>query len=141
MRVTPLPRSVTSAPRRASSRPIVRTSPSAGTLRKVDRPRASNADARIGSAAFLEPETRTSPWRRAPPRMTIFCKSGLTLFQKAAAHARCAREQLGAAGYAGAPPAGAAGAAAAAGAATPACSSQKPALVRGFRQPSLVQIL
>ena len=124
MRVTPLPASVTVAPSRASSRPIVRTSPSAGTLRNVERPRASSADARIGSAAFFDPETRTSPRRRAPPRMTIFCK---------------ARSPP----YAGAPPslAGAAGAAAAAGAAMPACSSQKPALVRGFRHPSLVQIL
>src|SRR5579862_3897298 len=27
----------------------------------------------MGSAAFFEPETRASPSRRAPPRMTIFC--------------------------------------------------------------------
>src|SRR4029077_5376187 len=40
----------------------------------MDRPRASSDEARIGSAAFLDPETRTSPTRRAPPRMTIFCK-------------------------------------------------------------------
>ena len=40
------------------------------------------------------------------------------------------------AGQAGAPPS-----AAAAGAATPACSSHRPPLVRGFRQASLLQIL
>src|SRR5437868_4131181 len=40
----------------------------------MDRPCASSDEARIGSAAFFEPETRTSPIRRAPPRMTIFCK-------------------------------------------------------------------
>jgi hypothetical protein len=27
----------------------------------------------MGNAAFFDPETRTSPSRRAPPRMTIFC--------------------------------------------------------------------
>src|SRR5436305_11712286 len=40
----------------------------------MDRPCASTEEARIGSAAFFEPDTRTSPVRRAPPRMTIFCK-------------------------------------------------------------------
>ena len=39
----------------------------------MDRPRASSDEARIGNAAFFNPETRTSPARRAPPRMTIFC--------------------------------------------------------------------
>ena len=48
--------------------------PARGRCGRSSGPRASSDDARIGSAAFLEPETRTSPCRRAPPRMTIFCK-------------------------------------------------------------------
>src|SRR4051794_5973570 len=39
----------------------------------MERPSASSEDARIGSAAFFAPDTRTSPRSRAPPRMTIFC--------------------------------------------------------------------
>ena len=84
----------------------------------------SSAEARIGRAAFFDPETRTSPRRRFPPLMTIFCKAGA-----------CPPR------YAGAPPSLAAGAAAAAGAAIPACSSHRPPLVRGFRHASLLQIL
>ena len=57
-------------------------------MRYVERPRASSDDARIGSAAFFAPDTRTSPCRRAPPRMTIFCKTARGYLLKGQPHAR-----------------------------------------------------
>ena len=60
------------APRRrctpicASSARIVRTSFSCGTLVSVSGSAVSSAAHRIGSAAFLAPETRTSPSSAAP---------------------------------------------------------------------------
>ena len=57
---------------RSASQPMVRsslsmvpTSARSGTLRKVCSPSASSAEARMGSAAFLAPETRTSPFSAA----------------------------------------------------------------------------
>src|SRR3569623_2165883 len=75
--VTPPGLLVTSAPRSASSLSIVRTSPSAGTFRYTERPLASSDEARMGSAAVLAPETRTSPVSRAPPLTTMFCTGRL----------------------------------------------------------------
>ena len=97
--------------------------------------RTSSAEARIGSAAFFEPETRTSPCRRAPPRMTIFCKTGRLSSKAAAARRRRARALRGSAALGGR------GRGRAAGAAMPACSSHRPPFVRGFRHASLLQIL
>src|SRR4051812_37365957 len=68
-RVTALP--LTSAPSWPRSFFIVFTSPRLGTLRYTDFPEASRDEARIGNAAFLAPDTRTSPFRRGPPVTTI----------------------------------------------------------------------
>src|SRR5687768_5448990 len=69
MVVTVLPS--TSAPSWPSSFFMVMTSPRPGTLRKVEHPLAKSDAARIGSAAFLAPETWTSPFRRRPPLTSI----------------------------------------------------------------------
>src|SRR5262245_13949998 len=61
----------TLAPISSSRRCVVPTSPSEGTLRYVEVPRASSDEASIGRAAFLAPEMRTSPLRRCPPRMRM----------------------------------------------------------------------
>src|SRR5438132_141480 len=47
---------------------MVRTSMSSGTFWRMNSPSVSNEAARIGSAAFFAPETRTRPARRVPPR-------------------------------------------------------------------------
>src|SRR3569623_1758304 len=117
--VTPPGLLVTSAPRSASSLSIVRTSPSAGTFRYTERPLASSDEARMGSAAFLAPETRTSPVSRAPPLTTMFCTGPV-------------RPPAGVQAYEAAP---------SAGAPLPACSAHRLPNSRFLRQPSLLQIL
>src|SRR3569623_677185 len=120
--VTPPGLLVTSAPRSPSSLSIVRTSPRAGTFRYTERPLASSDEARMGRAAFLAPETRTSPVSRAPPLTTMFCTGP-----------DVRRPQQGADdAYEAAP---------SAGAPLPACSAHRLPNSRFLRQPSLVQIL
>jgi hypothetical protein len=55
---------------------MVTTSLSRGTFLNVDAPAGSSAAAISGSAAFLEPLTRTSPARRRPPSITILSIAG-----------------------------------------------------------------
>src|SRR6202140_4152653 len=52
-------------------------SASSGTSKKLDRPGASSAAQIIGSAAFFEPETVTSPASGLPPWITIESTSHL----------------------------------------------------------------
>src|SRR3990172_12084303 len=59
----------TSTPMSASSRVMVRTSMSAGTLLSSSGASVSSVAHRIGSAAFFAPETRTSPSSGRPPVM------------------------------------------------------------------------
>ena len=70
-RVTRTPSSPRSegTPRTASRRRIISTSESRGTPRIRQGSSVSRVAARIGSAAFLAPEMRTSPSRATPPRM------------------------------------------------------------------------
>ncbi len=57
----------TSAPMKRNRAEVVSMSRSAGTLRKVLLPSARSAEQRMGSAAFLAPETSTVPERARPP--------------------------------------------------------------------------
>ncbi len=87
----------------------------------MERPEQSRDEARMGSAAFLDPETRTSPDKRAPPLMTIFCT-------KRGARPKALYEAAPVADSAAPPP-------------LPACSAHRLPNSRFLRQASLVQIL
>src|SRR5688500_8363171 len=63
----------TLTPMRCSRRTMVPTSFSCGTLVMRTGAAVSSDAARIGSAAFLAPATRTSPESGTPPRMESFC--------------------------------------------------------------------
>src|SRR6185312_7073413 len=60
-------------PMRSRSFTMVRTSFRSGTLPIFTGPAVRSEAARIGSAAFFAPATRTSPDNGAPPRMDSFC--------------------------------------------------------------------
>jgi hypothetical protein len=68
---------VTLAPIRPSSSIMVVTSCRCGTFAIVTGLSASRAPARMGSAAFLAPEMRTSPSSGAPPRICSLSKRPL----------------------------------------------------------------
>src|SRR5262245_31438355 len=68
--VSRLPSKLTFAPSSSSTRAKVCVSRSLGTLRRRCTPGASSVAAMTGSAAFFEPEMRTSPSSRCPPVMT-----------------------------------------------------------------------
>src|SRR5437870_2503750 len=63
-------------PMRWRSWTIVRTSFRFGTLAILSGAAVSSAAARIGSAAFFAPATRTSPESGTPPWMESFCMGG-----------------------------------------------------------------
>jgi hypothetical protein len=65
----------TRAPRCSSTAIAVRMSASTGTFRSTHRSRVSSVEKSSGSAAFFEPLTTTSPFKIAPPRMTIVSTS------------------------------------------------------------------
>src|SRR5258706_15366642 len=58
---------------RSSSRIMVRTSFNCGRFATRSGAEASSEAARIGSAAFFAPATRTSPASATPPCMESFC--------------------------------------------------------------------
>src|SRR3954471_7622649 len=70
MRTLPSSRRVASTPMLRSSLSMVLTSCSCGTFSSVTGSAVSSAAHSSGSAAFLAPEMRTSPWRRRPPRIS-----------------------------------------------------------------------
>src|SRR3954452_5428852 len=70
MRTLPSSRRVASTPMLRSSLSMVLTSCSCGTFSSVTGSAVRRAAHSSGSAAFLAPEMRTSPWRRRPPRIS-----------------------------------------------------------------------